>query len=51
MKNRFGPDGITFPCKMDTNTDSLKFMKEHLLRVYFLPKKKEWKHRKKEITT
>ena len=20
MKNRFGPDGITFPCKMDTNT-------------------------------
>jgi hypothetical protein len=19
MKNRFGPDGITFPCKMDTN--------------------------------
>jgi hypothetical protein len=20
MKNRFGPDGITFPCKMNTNT-------------------------------
>ena len=20
MKNRFGQDGITFPCKMDTNT-------------------------------
>ena len=20
MKNRFGPDGLTFPCKMDTNT-------------------------------
>lgn len=20
MKNRFGPDGMTFPCKMDTNT-------------------------------
>ena len=20
MKNRYGPDGITFPCKMDTNT-------------------------------
>ena len=22
MKNRFGPDGITFPCKMDTKLDS-----------------------------
>ena len=27
MKNRFGPDGITFPCKMNTNTVILKFMK------------------------
>lgn len=23
MKNRFGPDGITFPCKMDTNSGVL----------------------------
>ena len=24
MKNRFGPDGITFPCKMDTNTGTIE---------------------------
>ena len=24
MKNRFGPDGITFPCKMDTNIGSIE---------------------------
>lgn len=23
MKNRFGPDGITFPCKMNTNTGQI----------------------------
>ena len=23
MKNRFGPDGITFPCKMDTWTGTI----------------------------
>jgi hypothetical protein len=24
MKNRFGPDGMTFPCKMDTNTGTIE---------------------------
>ena len=24
MKNRFGQDGITFPCKMDTNTGHIE---------------------------
>ena len=38
MKNRFGPDGITFPCKMDTNTGFIEVYEGTSVRVYFLPK-------------
>ena len=29
MKNRFGPDGITFPCKMNTNTGYIEVYEQH----------------------
>ena len=29
MKNRFGPDGITFPCKMNTNTGYIEVFEQN----------------------
>ena len=29
MKNRFGPDGITFPCKMNTNTGYIEVYEQN----------------------
>lgn len=29
MKNRFGPDGMTFPSKMDTNTGTVEIFEEN----------------------
>ena len=34
MKNRFGPDGITFPCKMDTNTGFIEVYEGTSIRRY-----------------
>ena len=34
MKNRFGPDGITFPCKMDTNTGPIEVYEGTSTRGY-----------------
>lgn len=30
MKNRFGPDGVTLPCKMDTNTGTIEVYEPNL---------------------
>ena len=52
MKNRFGPDGITFPCKMDTNTGFIEVYEGTSAEGILSTKEAaKWKHRKKEITT
>ena len=39
MKNRFGPDGITFPCKMDTNTGFIEVYEGTFSRKVFFQRK------------
>ena len=52
MKNRFGPDGITFPCKMNTNTGYIEVYEQNSPDGVIAPEtSSKWTIRNKETFT